>query len=267
MSDSLREAVRRIAQWMRANEAAVLADNLAPGATDVELQAIEARFGYPLPPELRALWAMHHGQLAEFNGFLTSRDLLNATRALDELDTVRPALESLREADDWATSGLTREELDSNEWVPFGGRDSDLLIIHARTSRVFACLKDWPPVQLKAPSLTTWFADFAARVEADDYAVEEGFGDCYLSLRDRKREAAAAARAARSKKPSAIAARRRSSSNCSKRWRKVTPSAAERCSTTARRRPSTWPLPSRRSSPAAANRSSSPPHCSSCCAW
>jgi len=195
MSDSLREAVRRIAQWMRANEAAVLADNLAPGATDVELQAIEARFGYPLPPELRALWAMHHGQLAELNGFLTSRDLLNETRALDELDTVRPALESLREADDWATSGLTREELDSNEWVPFGGRDSDLLIIHARTGRVFACLKDWPPVQLEAPSLTTWFADFAARVEADDYAVEEGFGDCYLSLRDRKREAAAAARA------------------------------------------------------------------------
>ena len=68
MSDSLRDAIHRITRWMRANEAAVLADNLAPGATDVELQAIEARFGYPLPPELRALWAMHHGQPRPISG-------------------------------------------------------------------------------------------------------------------------------------------------------------------------------------------------------
>ena len=48
------------------------------------------------------------------------------------------------------------------------------------------CHDDSPT--LLAPSLADWMERYAARVQADDYSVEEGFGDYYLQLRDRDQE-------------------------------------------------------------------------------
>ena len=88
----------------------------------------------------------------------------------------------------WARSGGTDEELASDHWIPFAGRDSDLLAVHGVSGRVFACPHD-DNFEVIADSFAAWLDAYAARVEADDYVVEEGFGDYYLATRDRAAEA------------------------------------------------------------------------------
>jgi hypothetical protein len=52
------------------------------------------------------------------------------------------------------------------------------------TGRVFTCEKDVPPLHFIAGSVVEWLEDYADRVEAGGYEVDEGFGDCYLASRD-----------------------------------------------------------------------------------
>jgi hypothetical protein len=93
-----------------------------------------------------------------------------------------------RESPDlWPATGGTMDELQSNHWLPCAAQDSDSLVVHGITGRVFACDHDDSP-KLLAPSLATWLEQYASRVEADDYAVEGGFGDYYLERRDREAE-------------------------------------------------------------------------------
>jgi hypothetical protein len=61
--------------------------------------------------------------------------------------------------------------------------------VNTVSGRVFKILHDdSPPLRLHAASLVAWATQYASRVVADDYRVEEGFGDYYLELRDREAE-------------------------------------------------------------------------------
>ncbi len=79
------------------------------------------------------------------------------------------------------------EELASDHWLPFAGMDSDALVVHGVTGRVFECNHDDTPM-LVAPSLLSWLEEYASSLEADDYALEPGFGGMYLAKRDREAE-------------------------------------------------------------------------------
>lgn len=194
--DRLRAAIDRVSRWMHAHHASVLADNLAAGASQERLEETEKAFGFPLPPEVRALWSLHDGQKEECNGFVEWRDLLDTRRALDELDSALPNVEFLRQhPKDFAEAGITSEEVYSDHWVPVAGRDSDLILVSGVSGRVFTCGDQLPVVSRLAGSVTEWLEVYADRVEADDFLVEDGFGDCYLSERDRKAEARDAERA------------------------------------------------------------------------
>jgi hypothetical protein len=52
------------------------------------------------------------------------------------------------------------------------------------SGRVFTCGKDAPPLHFVAGSVIEWLEGYADRVEAGEYTVEEGFGECYLSRPD-----------------------------------------------------------------------------------
>jgi hypothetical protein len=185
--DALRTAFDRIEQWMRSHDASVLVDNLAPGASEERLRETEARLGFPVGVELRAMWSIHDGQRDELNGFVEAFDLLSSELAVVDRDTVTIPLEYLRE--DPGDSDLTDAELRSDAWIAFARRDSDGLAICTTSGRVFEIMHDdYPPLHLVADSLVAWATAFAARVVADDYRVEEGFGDCYLVRRNRERE-------------------------------------------------------------------------------
>lgn len=184
-------AVERIKRWMLAHDAPLLVENLADGASADVLDAAEARFGYRFPADLRELWSHHHGQREEQNGFIEFRDLLDVERSLGDREWPDVAHSMMEEVgDEFDAAGLSMEERQQKRWIPFASRDSDLLVLHATSGRVFVCEKDSPPIRLIAPSLTEWFEAYARRVEADDYALEEGFGDYFLAQRDRAAEAA-----------------------------------------------------------------------------
>jgi hypothetical protein len=87
----------------------------------------------------------------------------------------------------WKGSGGTDDELLSDCWIPFAGRDSDSLAIHGVSGRVFLFEHDDAP-QLLASSLIEWLQRFVDRIAAGDYKVEKGFGDYFLTLRDREAE-------------------------------------------------------------------------------
>lgn len=182
----MRAAFARITRWMNDHEAPLLAENLAPGAPPEALDEAEAALGVGLPADLRALWSLHDGQDAEGNGFVESYDLLSIAGARGEQESLLMALEFAREHPaEWEG---TPEELASDAWLPFAARDSDSLAVCLVSGRVFQSDHDDRP-KLLAPSLLDWLEGYAARIEADDYRVEEGFGDYYLALRDRAAEA------------------------------------------------------------------------------
>lgn len=194
--DGIRDAITRICAWMVAHDASLLAENLADGASPEEVARAEAQLGAPLPDDLRQLWLLHDGQEEWGNGFVESHDLLSIAQAQGERSTLHAGLAFARaNASWWARSGGTAEELASDHWIPFAGRDSDLLAVHGVSGRVFACPHD-DNFAVIADSFAAWLDAYAARVEADDYVVEEGFGDYYLATRDRAAEARQAERAA-----------------------------------------------------------------------
>jgi cell wall assembly regulator SMI1 len=190
IDERIRAAFDRISRWMEANGAPLLVENLAPGATKDQIAKAESRFGVALPPDLRTLWSLHDGQREEANGFVEAFDLLSVDWAVAQQEAVLQCIEFAREpesADWWKRSGGTDEELESDHWLPFAARDSDSLAVHGVTGRVFSCDHDDSP-KLLSPSLVDWIEGYAARVEAGDYAVREGFGDYYLCRRNRELE-------------------------------------------------------------------------------
>ncbi len=183
-----RDALARIRRWMTTHGAPLLAENLAPGATAERLASAEEEFGVALPADLRALWSVHDGSLQELNGFVNGFNLLSTSWAAGQQESVLMSIDFARESpDNWPESGGTMDELASEHWLPFAGLDSDSLVVHGESGRVFDCPHDDTP-RLVAPSLAAWLEEYASRLEADDYVLEEGFGDYYLTLRDRKAE-------------------------------------------------------------------------------
>ena len=181
----LAESFSKITTWMRDNDAPLLADNLAPAASSQRLDEAEATLGFALHPELRALWSLHDGQVEEQNGFYEWLDLLSANEAVARREDVVRFLSFMREEPEViAEVGMTEAELESDAWIPIACRDSDSLAVNAESGRVFRVGEDWPPFQLEAQSVVAWASAYAARVVANGYRLEEGFGDYFLERRD-----------------------------------------------------------------------------------
>ena len=186
------DAFDRICVFLSQNRRARwIVANLAPGATSAQLADAEAELGFPLGAELRAMWSVHAGQREELDGFVESYDLLSIDRAINEMRSLRQLLAATRRMPDRVPeSGLTEAELASETWVMFAARDADGLAVNTTSGRVFEDEHDdAPPLHLVAPSLLAWINGYAARVVADDYRLEGGFGNVYLSPRDREAEA------------------------------------------------------------------------------
>lgn len=186
---TIADAFACIERWMRANGAETIVENLAAGANEEALAEAEARLGYPLPSSLRELWSVHDGQKAELDGFYETFDLLSSREAHDDSIALFVTW-STSSPRSLATSGLSPEEIASKRWLVLASRDSDGVALNVDTGRVFAVAHDDSPnLTLLAPSVEAWLATYARDVAQDDYTVEGGFGEVYLSRRDRAREA------------------------------------------------------------------------------
>jgi cell wall assembly regulator SMI1 len=183
---SLVDSFRRLTAWMKANGAPLLAENLAPGAKPVSLVKLEGKLGFKVPPGLRALWLMHDGQRKALNGFVGPLQLLPVAWVLNERVRTAKVLAKVRVLPHAVTkaAGLTKDEVQSDAWLPIAARDDASLLVHATTGRVFAAslAQDAePPLQLIAESVPKWLAAYADSVEAGEFEVAPGFGDYHLS--------------------------------------------------------------------------------------
>jgi len=81
----------RFAAAIASLEAAVPALDLklAPPASVADLDVAETTLGYPLPPELRALYGLHNGQSSEAHGLFGGLPFLSLGRAMSEWSTWR----------------------------------------------------------------------------------------------------------------------------------------------------------------------------------
>jgi predicted DNA-binding WGR domain protein/cell wall assembly regulator SMI1 len=177
----LAKAIERAKSWMNKNGAEALVKNLAPGANDATLAKAAKKLGFELPAELVELWKLHDGQRKEQNGFIGSLDLLGSREALLIREDVLLSVRWMLEDEDMIEDAELRTAEADERWIPFGTRDSDHLVIHAGTGRVFRVAKDAPPLSLAAKSLTEFFERYAKGMERGEYTVEEGFGDIYLA--------------------------------------------------------------------------------------
>jgi cell wall assembly regulator SMI1 len=179
----IRSSIERIKAWMKAHDASVLVENLAPGASPQQIEKVESELGYSLPADLRALWSVNAGQRNEQDGFVGAMDMLGPEAAIAELESVAMFLGVLREhPTDWTEAGTEKIEVDSNRWLAFAGRGyADMLVVSGESGRVFTCGKDAPPLHLVATSILDWVEAYADRVEAGGYEIEKGFGECYLA--------------------------------------------------------------------------------------
>ena len=71
-ADRIQAALLRICRWMDLHGARRVAKNLATGANPKKLAEAEAKLGFSVPAELRALWSMHNGQRNSENAFIGS---------------------------------------------------------------------------------------------------------------------------------------------------------------------------------------------------
>lgn len=116
-------------------QGAPIADHLAPGATDLHLDEIEARYGAKLPAELRSWWAWHDGVRRLQPGLRLGPEtqvgpgnweFLSSAEAVEERDRRRAGSESASDADeDWQGGWRV-------EWLPILTMDAYALFVDCR---------------------------------------------------------------------------------------------------------------------------------------
>lgn len=185
--ERVRATLERITRWMNANGASALVNNLAPGATPTQLDDAEAELGFALPPDLRALWLLHDGQLEqEVHGWIVDDDFLSVQGAIATQSTMQRYL-SLQTDAHWLEAGATPRELQTPSWLPFAASGPNTVAVHAVTDRVFAFDKLEPP-RLVAATFLQWLEQYAAGLEANDYVIEADEEQETVALRRRDRE-------------------------------------------------------------------------------
>jgi cell wall assembly regulator SMI1 len=149
----------RLDQWL-ARHRKRFQQNLQPGASEAELDALGKSLGKPVPAGLRTLLGWHNGQGDDFVGYFENHWLLMNT----------------------ATIAVAKQELDAGAvdgwnaaWIPFLDDDGgDFLVLDTSQSEppVLAFYLDAPPARVVAKSLEAWVKDFVDATLAGDYFEE-----------------------------------------------------------------------------------------------
>jgi cell wall assembly regulator SMI1 len=164
VDDQVKALLDRLERWLKKHRARYLTA-LHPGATDAELDALQADLGVTLPPSLRALLVWHNGQGGDFVGaFEASWRLLSAAGIA--------ALHSEVLAEE--KSGWQKP------WVPLlaDDRDNCVFLDTSQTpAPVRACWQGTKDQPVLAPSLAAWLEDFVAAVERGAYVEDPERGD------------------------------------------------------------------------------------------
>jgi hypothetical protein len=138
---------------MKKNGAAKAAANLAHGANERTLAAMEKRVGVAFPKALRELYRLHDGQRQEQNGLLPSMKFLALEEAFEEREHFRAGSEG------------------SKEWWVLGKMGADYIVVSLESGRVFLAANDATPMRAAGKDVAEFFEMLRRRIEsgaADD---------------------------------------------------------------------------------------------------
>lgn len=162
--------------WLQANAGSAIVKNLAKPATDAALAKAEKQLGFPIPEALKQVWKVHNGQKDEGNPFMRSYNFLSVGESVrfrkDFVDSIQFLL------DDEDADELKPQERDDH-WLPIAMQDSDMLVVHATTGRVFDFCETLDVAS--ARNFTAWMEGYAQAIAQGAYRVEDGFGGVYLT--------------------------------------------------------------------------------------
>ena len=156
------DAIRRLERWLKANRPDYLAQ-LQPGATDAQLDELEATLDVKLPEALRELYKWRNGQPDD------CYDGLSHNREFSNINTVRENWEMLTEmiGADFEHSHWWRRS-----WVPFlynGGGDHVVVDVEGsfggERGQVLRFWHDWEDRSIVAPSIQSWLEHFVIALE------------------------------------------------------------------------------------------------------
>lgn len=178
--DDFDKALSDIAEWMRDSGAGAIVDNLAPGASEDAIRAVEQQLGKPFPPPLRRLYGLHDGQKHrdEHPFFEAGRlcDLEYGSIIRDRmLDTLWHEGQSGRPEDVAHVMEDSAEPLRENEctsaWWPLIDFEGAYLAVNLDTGRVFEVVEDGPEIRWRADDVAALLCEYADGAWNDLYVV------------------------------------------------------------------------------------------------
>jgi cell wall assembly regulator SMI1 len=160
----MKDLLTRLDKWL-ARHRKKFHNNLQPGASPAQLDALAKAVGKPVPDSLRTLLAWHNGQGEDYAGYFENHWLLMSAEGIAA---------AKQELDAGAVDGWHKE------WIPFLDDDGgDYLVLD--TSRKDAPLLGFyldagEPAKEAAPSLDAWVKEFVEAVEAGAYVEDKERG-------------------------------------------------------------------------------------------
>lgn len=162
--------------WLDENGGAAIVKNLAKPATDAALAKAEKQLGFPIPDALKQLWKIHDGQKKEGNPFMHSYNFLSVSQSVRFRKDFVKSIQFI--LDDEDADELKPQERDDH-WLPVAMQDSDMLVVHATTGRVFDFCEELSAELQK--NVVAWMESYAQSIAQGAYTIEEGFGGVYLT--------------------------------------------------------------------------------------
>jgi len=162
--------------WLTRNGGEAIVKNLAKPANDAALAKAEKQLGFAIPDALKQLWKVHNGQKQEGDPFMHSYNFLSVAESVRFRKDFIASIQFI--LDDEDADVLNPKERDDH-WLPVAMQDSDMLVVHATTGRVFDFCEELD-VEL-GKNFVAWMESYAQAIARGEYTVEEGFGGVYLS--------------------------------------------------------------------------------------
>jgi cell wall assembly regulator SMI1 len=183
----MKEVWSRIENWIRANSPQVL-EVLQPGASDAEIQALEAFLSIQFPDDVKNLYRLCNGQSKYGFGVLNGREFLSLQRIKDEWSVWKDLLdagtfEDKNGRDQGSDPGIgIRNVWWSAQWIPLtydGGGNHDCLDLNpaegGNWGQIITMWHDDGERKIIAPSFRAWLEHFAEGLESGQYLFSEEY--------------------------------------------------------------------------------------------
>lgn len=170
----------RLEAWLNAHYPTLLAD-MAPGADEEALEALEEQVGARLPPDYKQLLAWHNGQNDTSAGLFGNWSLLGIEDITNEWELWK-SIHDKGHLDDEAAELRAPTGVKATwwhpRWIPISsdGMGNNHCLDLApedggQSGQIIVLWHDYPGRQLLAPSLSAWIESILDRLENGRYAL------------------------------------------------------------------------------------------------